>query len=365
MAREDITDAEARLRSVLDSAPNAILTADRSGRIQFLNRAVHYRVEDLIGMSVFDLVPSDDVARVRACLSDVLRTGEVSSYEIRYPHGSATPAAGRAFRVNVGPVRSGDAITGFTFVSWDITEQLELQARLMAADRLASAGLLAAGVAHEVNNPLTYALAHLRWALELIGQGHGGPRSQDLGERIEFALEGLQRIGVIIRDLRSVAHDDEVSVAVDVNCVLDSSLRVTQHDVATRARVVRDYAELPPIRVAESRLGQIFVNLIVNAAQSMVGPVEDNVLRLSTRTNGDGCVVVDIADTGTGIAPELVEHVFEPFLTTKNDAGGTGLGLFVCARLIQDMGARIAIVRTDSSGTTFRVTVPSAPPTRS
>ena len=250
MANEHVTDAEARLRSVLESAPNTIITADRDGRIQFLNRAVHHRVDEIVGRTIYDLVPSEDVERVRACVAYVLGTGKVAAYEIRYPRGSGIPTAGRDYSVNVGPVRSGDAITGITLVSWDVTEQRELQARLMAADRLASVGLLAAGVAHEVNNPLTSALAHLRWALERVAEGEG-PRSQVLREHIEFALDGLQRIGAIMRDLRSVARDDDdVSIAVDVNRVLDSSLRLAQHEVASRARVVRRYAELPPVRVA-------------------------------------------------------------------------------------------------------------------
>jgi two-component system, NtrC family, sensor kinase len=360
MAQEEMTDAEARLRSVLESAPNAILTADRDGRIQFLNRGAHYRVEDVVGKNIYDLLPSDDVARVRACVANVLRTGEVASYEIRYPRRSGMPAAGRSFRVNVGPVRSSDAITGVTLISWDVTDQLELQARLMAADRLASVGLLAAGVAHEVNNPLMYALVHLRWALDRIAAGTDDAAAREVRERIEFALDGLERIGTIIRDLRSVADDSEVSVAVEINRVLDASLRVTQHWVETRARIVRDYAELPPVRVSESKLGQVFVNLIVNAAQSMEGGVDDNELRLSTRVSDDGHVVVDIVDTGTGVPPDLVEHVFEPFVTTKSPGVGTGLGLFVCARLAQEMDARIAIVATDPSGTTVRVTVPVA-----
>jgi PAS domain S-box-containing protein len=359
MVDESVAHAEARLRSVLDSAPNAIITADRDGRILFLNRTIHHEhTEQVIGRSVYDLVPKEDSARVRACIASVLETGVVSSYEIRYPRASKMPGAGRTFRVNAGPVHGPDGITGITLVSWDITEQVELQARLMAADRLASVGLLAAGVAHEVNNPLTYVLAHLRWAHDLVAEGHAGPRSKELGERIDFALDGLQRIATIMRDLRSVAHGEEVSVAVDVNRVLDASLRVTQHEVSSRTRVIREYAELPTVRVAESRLGQVFVNLIVNAAQSMNGTVDHHELRLSTRLNGDGEVEVDVTDTGTGIPPELVDRVFEPFVTTKHDGGGTGLGLFVCARLVKEMGARIAIMRTDSTGTTVRITVP-------
>jgi PAS domain S-box-containing protein len=362
MANDPSTDAEARLRSVVESAPNAIITADCDGCIQFLNRAAYHRVEELIGKSIYDLVPSDDVARVRACVAGVLETGKVSSYEIRFPRLSESPTAGRSFRINVGPVRCGAIVTGITLISWEITEHLELQARVMAADRLASVGLLAAGIAHEVNNPLTYALVHLRWAREVIAQDTGRRGAKELEERLALALDGMERIGAIIRDLRSVAHDKDYSVAVDVNLVLDASLRVTQHEIEKRARVVRDYGELPPVRIAESKLAQVFVNLIVNAAQSMVGSVDVNELRLSTRLSDDARVVIDIADTGTGIAPEVVDHVFEPFVTTKGSGSGTGLGLFVCARLTKDLNGEIAIVRTGSSGTTFRVTVPIAPP---
>jgi PAS domain S-box-containing protein len=358
-AHDAIRESEARLRSVLESAPNMIMTADPEGTILFINRVSppNSSPAEVIGTSLYKYVPDPDVERVRACIQHVLRTGEVSSYEIRAPLAYGA----RAFSVHVGPVRNGESVAGVTLITWDITERVALQARLMATDRLASAGSLAAGVAHEVNNPLAHALLNLEWiAAKLANEER--PDLPAVRARVGFAVEALERIRDIVRDLSSVARDDEGDkIGVDVKDVLESSLRIAHHHIEPRARVVRDYRDIPQVRVRVSRLGQIFVNILVNAAQAIgEGRPEENQIRVSTSTDDTGAAIVEIADTGSGIPPERVEHIFEPFVTTKTDGVGSGLGLFVCNRLISSMGGTLRVVRSGASGTTMRVCLPAA-----
>jgi PAS domain S-box-containing protein len=167
-----LVESEARLRSVLESAPNMIISADREGRILFINRPVPPRTsEEVVGKSIYDFVRPDDVARVRACVEGVLATGRIDAYEIHSGIEETT-----WYSVHVGPIRYGDEIAGVTMVTWDITERRALEARLAMADRLASIGTLVAGVAHEINNALMYLLGNLDFMRRRItGSPDAGP----------------------------------------------------------------------------------------------------------------------------------------------------------------------------------------------
>ncbi len=355
---ERLPESEAWLRSVLESAPNMIITADRHGTILFLNRVFppHETLADVVGTSIYDYVSREDQERVRACVASVLLTGEVSSYEITSPQMFGD----LSLSVHVGPARSGGAIVGVTLVTWDITERMRLQAQLMAADRLTAAGTLACGVTHEINNPLTYVLANLSSLVAAL-QREPVPDVTVLRERALSALDGVERIRDIVRDLRNVAQDDgQEQLAVDVQETLESSLRIAGHEIEGRARIVRDYARVPFLRASGSRLGQVFVNLLLNAAQAIPkGRPTANEIRVATRLDESGNVVVEVSDTGTGIPPRLVPRVFEPFVTTKPANVGTGLGLYVCHQLVTRMRGQIEVARSASDGTTFRVTLPA------
>jgi CheY-like chemotaxis protein len=239
-----------------------------------------------------------------------------------------------------------------------------MQEQLMISDRMASIGILAAGVAHEINNPLACVIANLELStrdLAELAQRVDGTDS--LREQLRDAREAAERLRLIVRDLKvfSRAEEDQRS-AVDVQRVIDSSLRMAWNEIRHRAQLVRDYQSVPMVHASESRLGQVFLNLIVNAAQAIPpGRTEHNQIRIHLRTDALGRAVTEIADTGPGMPPEVLKNLFTPFFTTKPAGVGTGLGLTICQRIISDLGGEISVQSEAGKGTVFRVCLPGGP----
>jgi PAS domain S-box-containing protein len=249
----------------------------------------------------------------------------------------------------------------------DITEQRRLQAQLMTSDRMASMGMLAAGVVHEIHNPLAAVLANLDLAVgDLTDLDRRFPADNTLSAAlagVRDAHAAAERIRQIVRDVRIFSRaDDEPSSQMDVQRVLDSTVRMAWSEIRHRARLTKDYQPVPLVRGNESRLGQVFLNLIVNAAQSISeGNAEANEIRLTTRTAADGRVLVEVRDTGCGMNAETRKRLFAPFFTTKARGVGTGLGLSISQRLITTLGGEIEVESAPGSGSTFRVFLPAAP----
>ncbi len=239
-----------------------------------------------------------------------------------------------------------------------VAERRRLHEKLAEAERLAALGTLAAGVAHEINNPLTYVMANRDYVAAAIG----AHRAQD-DARIREALaemgEGCERIRAIVSDLRLLSRpSDEEEVGVDVRRVLDSSANVVMNEIRSRARLARDYGDVPPLRASAARLGQVFLNLILNAAQAIPeGSPLQNEIRLVTRAAARR-VIVEVRDTGGGIPPEVRRRIFDPFFTTKPLGQGTGLGLSISYRIVSAMGGEISVESEMGTGTTFRVQLP-------
>jgi signal transduction histidine kinase len=238
-------------------------------------------------------------------------------------------------------------------------ERRRIQEHLLLSDRLSSLGLLAASVAHEINNPLASLIMNLQVVLDsLEGRELPGEGDQALRE----ALECAGRVRDIIRDIKIFSRpEDRQSGPTELHRVLDSSLRMAQNHVVHRARVVKDYGQVPAVLGSEARLGQVFLNLIVNAAQALPdGQKDAHEIRVVTRREEEGLVRVEIQDTGPGIPVELQERIFEPFFTTKPTGVGTGLGLSICRRLITEMGGTVGLSSQPGKGTTFWVRLRTA-----
>jgi signal transduction histidine kinase len=263
-------------------------------------------------------------------------------------------------------------------------EQRRMQQHLAISDRLASIGMIAAGVAHEINNPLAALIANLEAAQEVLARARtiaeaqaatAAPAEREtwrgLWSTLERQLVPLGDAGVAagrIRDtaqdlkLFSKAHSDERTL-VDVRPVLESSARMAATATRHCARVVRDLAEVPPILASEGRISQVFLNLILNAAQSIPeGHAAENEIRLVTRFDAaSGRVVVEVRDTGCGIPDEHLPHIFEPFFTTKPNGIGTGLGLSICQRVVAALDGTIGVRSRVGEGSTFTIAIPAAP----
>ena len=241
-------------------------------------------------------------------------------------------------------------------------ERRELQARLVEADRLASIGTIAASVAHEINNPLAYALANLEIVIRALADKASGSWTEAARPSMELALadtrEGLLRIRSIVRDLRTFSRPADDSLGpVDVERVLDSSANIVSSEIDHRAHLVKAYGGVPRVIANEARLGQVCLNLIVNAAQSIPeGDPEHHEIRLTTRHDPRGRVIVEVSDTGEGIAEPLLAHIFEPFFTTKPTSTGTGLGLSICRDLVEKLGGTLTVESVVGRGSTFRIT---------
>ncbi|MDY7231345.1 sensor histidine kinase [Hyalangium rubrum] len=240
------------------------------------------------------------------------------------------------------------------------------QAQLVFADRLASMGQLAAGVGHEINNPLAYVLSNLHYLHKELNRTKGAPSEEERAElltAVADAREGAERVRVIVQDLKMLSRPDEVSSGrVDLEAVLRRAMKLAAHEVGRRARLVEALNEVPWVLGSEARLGQVFLNLLLNAAQAIPkGKVEEHAVRVVARRQGAERVVVEVSDTGCGIAPENLERIFDPFFTTKPVGEGTGLGLSVCHGIIRSYGGEIHVESTPGRGSTFRVSLRVAP----
>ena len=247
-------------------------------------------------------------------------------------------------------------------------ERRKIQEQLLISERMASVGTLAAGVAHEINNPLSVVAGNLlilKQDFESVVRALGAlpstervvaAASSSFREAVADAEEATERVRLLTRDLRVFSHPDEVKrEAVDVHNVLESAIRMARNELRPRATVVRRFGDVPKVQANEARLGQVFLNLLVNAAHAIPeGHREDQTITLVTGRQ-DEMVVVDVIDTGVGIPPEVLPRIFDIFFTTKPVGIGTGMGLAICHRILTSLEGRIEVQSRVGEGTRFRV----------
>ena len=234
--------------------------------------------------------------------------------------------------------------------------------RLAAADRMAALGTLASGIAHEINNPLTYVIANLQTLAERL-PASPDKTMRELSEAVADALEGAQRIRRLVKQVQMVSpgqHEERLTV-VSLREALGTALALTENQIRHRARLVRDLDQDLSVRGDLERIEQLFVNLLLNAAQAIPeGHASDNEIRVRVRElPGQGAAVVQIEDTGAGIPLAIQERVFQPFFTTRPIGQGTGLGLSICRGIVTALGGQITFQSEPTRGTTFRVVLPT------
>ncbi|HEX4341552.1 MAG TPA: ATP-binding protein [Polyangiaceae bacterium] len=238
--------------------------------------------------------------------------------------------------------------------------------QLRIADRLGSSGTLAAGVAHEINNPLTAVIANLEFAsmavTELVEDLPATTRTTDLVESLTDAMEAADRVKDLVVDLGVFSHIAEFRHGpVDVERVLGSTLRLVQDELRQRARLVTEYGNVSAAEANDSGLAQVFLNLLLNAVQAIPeGSADDHEVSVITSQDATGRVVIEVRDTGSGMAPDVLRNIFTPFFTTRPVGLGVGLGLAICQRIVTGFGGEIAVTSRPGDGTSFKVSLPAA-----
>ncbi|MBN1206066.1 MAG: PAS domain S-box protein [Myxococcaceae bacterium] len=396
-----LEESERRFKATFEQAAVAIAHVSVSGQVLRANSKLSdiwgYTLEEVVAHGFADLTVPEDMGQDLELAMQVLE-GIIPMYSLekRYRHKKGHIVW---CNLTVSLVRKPDGMPDyFIAVIEDITrrrkaelerdallareqqarteaEELvrrrsaELEAARMAliqAERLATAGQLAAGVGHEINNPLSYVLANQGYALDELARLKVPTPGVDMDE-VQRALVqaqlGAERIRDIVRQLRTFARDDAESMGpVDVQAALEFSISIATPQLRQRARLVRRYEPAPPVIGNESRLGQVFLNLLVNAAQAIPeGAASQHAVTVAVREGEPGWVIIEVSDTGSGISPEHLSRIFEPFFTTKPIGLGTGLGLAVCHGIVTGMGGQIEVESEQGRGTTFRIRLPAAP----
>lgn len=386
---ETLRQAEWRFRTLFRAAPDAVLTVLPSGRVREANDAVREIVgldpAQVVGRPFASLVRPED----RPALDEALRralAGRPARLEVRClrqlpPGGSeSTAAAGvvgeveeRVVALAASRLPEADPPTVLV-IARDTTAEREMRARLMETERLAAVGELVAGVAHEVNNPLSSISAFAQLLLR------DGGLSQVQRESVDVIRSETVRASQVVKDLLAFARRSEPQrEPVDLNDLVERTLRLRGYQLtASNVEVVLDLApDLPAVMGDARQLQQVILNLVTNSIQAMSGQggSHHGTLRVTTRAvprgaparaaDGAGAgaadVRIEVADTGPGIPAGARPHVFEPFFTTKPEGEGTGLGLSVSYGIVSAHDGRLELAETSSRGTRFVVTLPAAP----
>jgi len=340
-------------REILDTIPDGVALLTLDGRI----RSVNPELARLLGRPAAELEGVSLAERLRGSDLDVAAEGAVSECELESFAGGPIPvsAASRLLRDKQGlPL-------GRVLVLQDTREVADLRRRLVTAGRLAAVGELAAGIAHEINNPIAFVASNLStlrdYWIELAkrqGDSEAAERMRDGEELIEECLEGIDRVKLIVHDVKGFAHAGEERAFVDVNALLDSALRVARPLLPSAARLERILSDVPHVRASARHVQQVFLNLLTNAAQA-IGPAGS--IRVQTERVQEG-VAVRFTDDGCGMTPEVLERVFDPFFTTKEVGEGTGLGLAISYQIVRGHGGEIRIESNPGRGTRVHVFLP-------
>jgi PAS domain S-box-containing protein len=355
----ELVDAEARSRRLLEHAPDPVLSVDESGIVRFASRPPPGAPDgELVGRSWLNLVAPRHHQIAESAFEAALHGNDAVTIDLM---AAGDPEDVSWYSCRIGALRDEGDLKGAIVTVRDNSEQRQTEAHLVATDRMASVGTLAAGVAHEINNPLAAVIANLELAINDVQALRLPPESADLLEELKDAREAAERVRLIVRDLKLFSRAEEDRRGpVDVREVLESTLRMAWNEIRHRARLVKTYDDVPTVVANEARLGQVFLNLVVNAAHAIpAGRAETNEIRLSTRWENER-VTVEIADTGAGMPGEVLRHIFTPFFSTKPAGVGTGLGLPICRRIVEDLGGEIRVKSREGLGSTFTVILPSS-----
>jgi two-component system cell cycle sensor histidine kinase/response regulator CckA len=358
--------------TTLRSIGDAVISTDAEGMITLMNPMAEsmtgWRTADVRGRplsEILSLVDETTGQTIADPVAQVLEAGKVL-----HVSGVLTARGGqeRIIADSTAPIRDETGkLLGVVIVFRDVSESRRLARRLEFAERLASLGTLAAGVAHEINNPLSFVVANLDFARAELEKALSPALTQGWAGEVDRALReaqvGAQRVTAIVGELLTFARPTNAPHGrLDLNRVVAAALDMIAHEVRSHARVITEYGSTPIVLANETRLSQVFMNLAVNAGQAIAAKGVPGDIRIRTGTTEDGRALVEVHDTGAGMSEEVQRRIFDPFFTTKEPGRGTGLGLAVCHGVVSSLGGEIEVRSRLGHGSTFFVTLPVAPP---
>jgi two-component system NtrC family sensor kinase len=353
---------------IIDSLPLGLYVIDREYRIKAWNRKRETGMqgvsrEEAIGRTIFEILHRQPPEMLRREFDDVFTTGRIQEYQME----SLATGELRTYRITKIPMRLGDsAVTHVITIGEDVTDWKEAQQRFAQAEKLAAIGQLAAGVMHEINNPLATIAAcaeSLGFKLDDVRKA-GSAIPPDAAEYLQIIDNEVSRCKQIVDGLLDFSRPKQaLEERVSLNEVVDRTLLLLKHHVRfKRLTVVAELDEdLAPVPHANGeQLVQVIMALLLNAMDA-VGERAGQQIKVRTRrgtTSADGAIA-EVIDQGHGIARSELSKIFEPFYTTKAPGRGTGLGLSICYGIIQEHGGRIEVDSTLGQGSTFRVLLPT------
>ncbi|RKH06173.1 response regulator [Corallococcus carmarthensis] len=352
-------------QGALDAVPEPLFIKDREHRLVAINgaycRLLDQPAEALRGTVSSAQVPPHEAEASWRQDERAFTTGQTVEDE-----GSFTDSKGRSREVLTQ--RAAYSLpNGERFLVGlvrDVTERTRLETQRRLAERMTSVGTLAAGVAHEINNPLSYVTSNLAYLWERVAQPVlpvPAEQLEELRQVVAEALEGAGRVRSIVRDLRTFSRtEEEQHGPVDVRRAVEGAVKLMRDELQHRARLTCDLEPVPAVHGNEGRLGQVVTGLLMNALQAFgERPPEENLLKLSVRPGREGHVLIEVEDNGHGMPPEVRQRIFDPFFTTRSPKGGTGLGLSICLTLVHAMGGHIEVSSEQGQGSLFRVELPA------
>jgi PAS domain S-box-containing protein len=350
--------SETRFRSLVEGAPDGVAIVAR-GVIVFINSTGAELIgagtpDAAIGVRLDTFMPADDARLAGERIRALLGGGELTSNEYRT---LAKPE--RTIEIKAIRCMWDDAPAVLAFAR-DVTERKALEQRLVDADRLASMGTLAAGVAHEINNPLTYALLGVQQIEHVLADPRvPAATAATIRDRLGEIAHAIDRIASITTGLRTFARaSDDEPRPIELAGVLDRALRMVENDLRHRAQLARHVAAVPRVLGNASRLEQVIVNLLLNAIQAL--PTEGtHEIAVTLAPRGPDRVALAIRDTGQGIPSEVRHRMFEPFVTTRAVGQGMGLGLAVSRTIVDSLGGSIEVESAPGRGTTMTIVLPA------